>query len=142
MRVSAQVIEDVLGAAKRWFRVDDPLRVGGRRKPCTEGPGITQRFEVTEEAQRARSKCAVQLLQEMSAEEAREHPNRQEEAGATGDPTFAVRCNTAARNDAMNVRVVKQILAQGMQDRDEADLGTQVLRVAGNRAHCLGAGAK
>lgn len=42
----------------------------------------------------------------------------------------------------MHVRVVQQILPPRVQDRNEADLGAQVLRIGGDRAQCPGAGAK
>jgi hypothetical protein len=35
-----------------------------------------------------------------------------------------------------------QVLPPGVQDRDEADLGTQVFRISGDRAQGLGTGAK
>jgi hypothetical protein len=46
MRVAAQVIEYLRGAAKRWFRVDDPLRVSGGREPGGERSRVTQRLEL------------------------------------------------------------------------------------------------
>jgi hypothetical protein len=40
------------------------------------------------------------------------------------------------------MRVMLQILSPRMQDREEADLGAQVLRIGGDRAQRFGAGAK
>ena len=55
-------------------------------------------------------------------------------------PTPAVGTQTAARDHTMQMRVMQQILAPGMQDGDEADLGAQVLRVGGDGAQGLGGG--
>jgi hypothetical protein len=38
------------------------------------------------------------------------------------------------------MRVMQQVLAPGVQDGDETDLGTQVLRVGGDGAQGLGGG--
>src|SRR4051794_10211457 len=40
----------------------------------------------------------------------------------------------------MNVRMVLQVLAPGMEHRDEADLSTEVARIGGDRAQCFGCG--
>lgn len=42
----------------------------------------------------------------------------------------------------MQVRVVQQVLAPGVQHREEADLGTQVLGIGGDGAQRLGGGAE
>ena len=42
----------------------------------------------------------------------------------------------------MQMRVMQQILAPGMQNGDETDLGTQVLWIGGDRAQGLGGGMK
>jgi len=106
MRVAAQVIEHLCGAAKRWFRVDDPLRVSSGREPGGERSRITQRLELAMEAQRAGIERAVQLVEKEPPEEPREDPNGQEEAWPAGDPAFAVRGDAAARYHAMHVRMV------------------------------------
>ena len=142
LRVAAQVIEHLCGAAKGWFRVDDPLRVSSGREPGGERSRVTQRFELAMEAQRAGVERAAQLVEKEPPEEPREHPNGQEEAGPAGDPALAVRGDAAAGYDAVHVRMVQQVLPPRVQDRDEADLRAQVLRIGGDRAQRLGAGAK
>ena len=68
--------------------------------------GVRQCGQVTEELQLS---CVVRhqkLLQEQSAEQPREDPDREEESGPAGDPTLAVRRDAAARHDDVDVRVV------------------------------------
>lgn len=83
-----------------------------------------------------------QLRQEQAPEQPRQHAHRQEEARATGDPALAVRSHPAAGYDAVQVRVVQQVLAPGVQDGDEADLGAQVSAIGGDGAQGLGGGVE
>ncbi len=43
-----------------------------------------------------------------------------------------IRRKAAAGDDTMHVRMVHQILAPGMQDRNEADVSAEVFRIGGN----------
>ena len=95
-----------------------------------------------EEVQLAGVECATQLRDEQTPKQSRQHTHRQEEAGPAGDPTLAIRRDAAARYHAVQVRVMQQVLTPGVQDRDEADLGAQVLGVRCNRAQRLGGGAE
>ena len=142
MRVAAQVIEHLCGAAKRWFRVDDPLRVNGGREPGGERSRLPQRLELAMEAQRAGVERAAQLVEKEPPEEPREHPHGQEETRSAGDPALAGRGNAAARYHAVDVRMVQQVLPPRVQDREEADLRARVFRIGGDRAQRRSAGAE
>ena len=48
------------------------------------------------------------------------------------DPVGAVGGETSGRNDAVEVRMSQQVLSPGMQDRKEANVGSQVARIAGD----------
>jgi len=48
----------------------------------------------------------LEVLEEQAPEQAREHADGEEEAGAAGDPMLAIRGDPAARNDAMEVGMV------------------------------------
>src|ERR1700730_3284514 len=79
------------------------------------------------------------MFEEQASEQAREHPNRQEEAwSTTGDPSAAVRGQPAAWDDAMQMRMIKQLLPPGVQHGEEANLGTQVLWIGGQGPRRLG----
>ena len=81
-----------------------------------------------------------QLLQEQPAEQAREHAHRQEEAGPARHPALAVERDAAARHDHVDVRVMGQRRAPGMEHRGDADAGAEVLGVGGDRDQGLGRG--
>ncbi len=55
---------------------------------------------------------------------------------------LAISTKTSAWQDTMQMRVMLQILAPGMEYSDEADLSTQVLGGYGNGAQCFGGGVK
>jgi hypothetical protein len=52
-----------------------------------------------------------QSFEEPAAEEAREHPHGQKEAGPAGNPALAVGRKAAARDDDMGVRMVSPMRA-------------------------------
>ena len=84
----------------------------------------------------------LQLPQEQSAEQPRQHAHRQEEAGAASDPARAVERGAAAGHHAMDVRMMLQGLAPGVEHRGHADLGAEMLGIGGDGGERLGRGAE
>jgi hypothetical protein len=78
------------------------------------------------------------FFQEATPEQPREHPHRQEEPRPASDPALAIGCKSAARNDAVNVRMVRQRRAPGVQHQRGADAGTKVLGIGGDPDQRLG----
>ena len=70
-----------------------------------EGGRLGERGQLSEEIQRPGIEGRPQPFQEPPAIKAREHPDRQEEAGTAGDPAALGR-QPAARQDAMDMRVM------------------------------------
>src|SRR5258708_1570925 len=85
----------------------------------------------TEDAQLAGVEGLLQILQEQSAEQAGQHPHGQEEAGAAGDPPGAIRRDSAARNDTMEMGMENQVLSPTMEHGKEADFGSQMFGIGG-----------
>ena len=79
-------------------------------------------------------------FEEEAAEQAREHAHRQEEAGLAGDPARPVRRQAAAGNDDVDVRMVGQRRAPGVEHGGEADARAQMLRIGGDGGQRLGGG--
>jgi hypothetical protein len=75
-------------------------------EPGGEGRGLGKTGKVAEEAQLAGVECLLEVLQEQSTKQAREHAHRQEEVGAASDPARAVERGAATRHHAMNMRMV------------------------------------
>jgi hypothetical protein len=79
-------------------------------------------------------------FEEEAAEQAGEHAHGQEEAGLAGDPARTVRRQAAAGNDDVDVRMMAERRAPGMQYGGQADARAQMLRVGGNRGQRLRCG--
>ena len=81
-----------------------------------------------------------EAVEEEPAEETRQHAHRQKEAGLAGDPARSIRRQPAAGNDDVDVRMVGQRRAPGVQDGGEADAPAQMLRIIGDGGECLRGG--
>src|ERR1700737_2052947 len=55
-------------------------------------------------------------------------------------PSQAVCRNNATGHDAVEVRMMVEVLAPGVQHGRDADLGAEVLRIGGDRQEALGGG--
>ena len=82
------------------------------------------------------------MPKKQAAEQTGEDSHRQEESCSTLDPPQAVGRESSAGNDAMEVRMVEQVLSPGVKYGEESDFGTQVLRIGGDDAQCLGCGTE
>ena len=107
MGIAAEIVEHLLGSAERAFGVDDPGDAAQRGEVAGEGGRFGECGEVAEEVQLASVERIEQAFEEEAAIEPREDMDRQEEAGAAGDPATIGR-EAAARDDAMDVRARPQ----------------------------------
>ena len=93
---------------------------------------------LAEELQLATAMRRLERFEEAAAEQSRQHPHRQEEAGPAGDPACAVRRQAAAGNDAVHVGMVRERRSPGVQDQGHADVRPQMFRVGREGALGLG----
>ena len=142
MGIAPKIVEHLPGTAKGRLGVDHPFVLRCAGEVLGKRARIGQWRQVGVEPQRACIEGPLQLFEKQAPEQAREHTHRQEETGATGDPARAIRGQTAAWHHAVQMRVIQQVLAPRVQDRDTADFGTEVLRVGGNGAQGIKAGMK
>jgi hypothetical protein len=84
----------------------------------------------------------VESFQKQAAEQTRQHAHRQEETGAAGHPAVVIGGQAAAWHDAVQMRMVLEILPPGVQYGEEADLGAQVLGIACNGQQSISRGAE
>ena len=73
-----------------------------------------------------------QSSDELAAEDATEHLDRQQEAGTGSDPARVVRREAATGYYAVDMRMWSEGLSPGVQDGEEAQLGAEMLRIGGN----------
>ena len=103
-----------------------------------EGVFGGKRRQVIEERQVASCVQLRQARQEQLAEQTREHTHREEEVRPALNPAIALRRDAAARYDAMDMRVMIQVLPPRVQHAGDADRGTEMLGVRGDGGQRLG----
>ena len=81
-----------------------------------------------------------QLFEDEAAEQTRKHAHGQEEAGPAGHPSPAIERYPAARHDAVDMGVMGECRAPGVEHGGEADTGAEMLRVGGDGGERLGGG--
>jgi hypothetical protein len=137
MGVASEITEHLFRPGKWRFGEDHPVDAGQFIEPSGERGVISQVCECAGQAKLTRGDGGAQLADERVAEATGEHAHRQEEAGAASDPACLVGRDAATRDDAVQVRMMVQRLAPGVQDRDGADLGAKVVRVGADAAQRL-----
>ena len=120
MRIAGQVMQHVLGAAEGRFGIDHPVLPIKRAQEEGEVLLLMKRHALAEEAQLMAGKEAPQSGEELAAEDAAEHLDRQQEAGTGSDPACMIRRQSATGNDAVDVRMWNKCLSPGVQDGERA----------------------
>src|SRR5215471_7283802 len=131
--VTTEVIEDAVRATEWRFGIDHPVVVVQRRQIARKAVGIGQGLQFTVEMQFS---CCVGLLQITQIEfskATRKNLYWQEEAGTAGHPTAAVPGDATTRHDTVQMGMKIEGLSPRMQDAEEADLRSQVLRIGRHR---------
>jgi hypothetical protein len=91
VRVAADIVHHLLWSGERWLGVDDPFHVSRQIEMTGESLRILECLKQREELQLAGVEGLLQILQEQSPEQPREHPYGQEKVGAAGDPPSTIR---------------------------------------------------
>src|SRR6476661_2277740 len=97
MRVSAEIGQNLGGSAEGRLGIDHPFDPAQLAQPAGEGGRLSEAGKIAEEAEFTGLEGGPQLVEEQPAEEAREHTDRQKEAGLAADPPRAVRRWPATR---------------------------------------------
>ena len=137
MRIAADIVENLRRPGERSLGIGHPLSLPGRCQVAPERRRLKQMTMFGEEVQRARGERFLQVPQEQASKHPRQHPHRQKEPRPAGGPALPVRCDTAAGNQEMDVRVVGHGLTPGVHHAEEADFRTEMLGVGCDGAQCL-----
>ena len=140
--VGAKVVQHMLSPAERAFAIDHPL---GAEQPAQHRREGGRRLQVRERPVETEFSLAVEFaktLHKLTSEYTAQDFDRQEEVCGRRNPAGVIRRQSTGRNDAVNMRMMQQLLIPRVQDTEEADLRAEMLRVAGNGQQRLGAGAK
>jgi hypothetical protein len=127
--VAGEVIEDVARPAERLLGVHDPIVLA---EIVREGRGES----------RIIARGVAKGVEQFAPKDAGERTNGEEVAARAADPASSGGIETPGGHDAVQVDVERKILAPRVQDRDDAGLGSEVMRVASELAQRVGRGAE
>src|SRR5271167_1418013 len=122
----------MFGSAAGWLGIDDPF-LGTQQ--AQQGMELTGFSEVRYGAEATEFSSFISLLEEgqhLASEETAEYAHRQEEARSAGDPTGVVKSEPTGGDEAMQVRMVAQVLAPGMEYGEHSDAGTEMAWIGGD----------
>src|SRR5262245_43891072 len=129
MDVTREIGQDLLGAGEGFFGIDHPFGLAQRREVGCEGVDVLERGEIGEELKLSCCMQSLDSFEEQASEQAREHPHCKKEAALAGHPTLSVRRQATTWYDAMQMGMMLEVLAPGVQDGADADVGAEVLGV-------------
>ena len=93
---------------------------------------------VAEEAEAAGLVRGGEHLEKQPAKQPREYAHREEEIWAARHPALSIERNAAAGHDHMQMRMVSERRTPGVQHGGDADPGTKMLGIGGDRERGLG----
>jgi hypothetical protein len=125
VRIAGKIGEHALGSAEGRLGVDDERALAQGAHALGEGAGVCQRGQIAEEAEFAAAEGGGEAIKEEPAERLRQSVNGQQEVRLAADPAPAIEGDAAARNEAVDMRVMGDRLSPGMQHRDQAEPGGQ-----------------
>src|SRR6266446_1911756 len=127
MRVARQVGQDLFGSGKGPLGKDDPLLASGLAQEFGEGLGLSQGTELTVELELLSGLELLQSRAELAAKDGGESAHRKEVLSRGADPARAVAGEAATGDDAMQMVMVQQRLAPGVQDGREPQLHAETV---------------
>ena len=98
-----------------------------RRKRGVKGASCGERDEIAEEGEPTGLIQGCEPFEEEAAKQARQHAHGQEEAGLAGDPARSVRRQAAAGDDDVDMGMMGERRAPGMEHGGEADAPAEML---------------
>jgi hypothetical protein len=114
--VTTEIVHDLFGPAKRPFGIDDPFYLAQFSQEPVEHLGLGEFLELAVKLQLFLVVGVSESGHEKPAIESRENPYREKELLAPREPALPIKSNSAAGNDAVNVRVSLQVLTPGVKN--------------------------
>ena len=130
--IAAEVGKDLRSPGEGGLAVHDPFLPRSLLEWATGVPVRSTNRPVVERV--------LEQTQQRAAEDLREHAHGQEEVPAGRDPAGCFDVEPPAGDDAVDMRMVEQLLGPGVQDRGEADRGAEA--PAGDRFERRGRGGE
>ena len=126
MGIAAEVIEQMLGRAKRLFGVDNPGLLVQLFEQVVEGFRIGQRSGLTWEAKHFFSEGLLEKVEELTLEDDTESFDMEEEVFTGRDPAVLIERQSTLGDKAVEMEMIQQDLVPGMQYSSKAQGTSEV----------------
>jgi hypothetical protein len=128
--VSGEVLEHLLGPTERGLGVNDPVFASKGLEPTVPCLGMFEFVKVAVETKLMLVVGALKSGKKLSAEEPAQESNGKKESGATAHPALFIQAQSSAGNDAMEMRVMMEILPPGVQNGETGDLRPEMFWIS------------
>src|SRR4051794_27115184 len=132
VRVAREVLQQMLGSAKRRFRVDDPVMAKERSEVRAERRRIGEGGQAAGPRDHPASKRAFEAGDTLSAKHPAQHLDWQKKAEPRVHPARAIRREPADRDLTVHVRMVQQVLAPRVEYAEKSKRCAEMSRVSGD----------
>lgn len=82
----------------------------------------------------------LKRFRDLGSEDLFQDGDRQQKSRMRGYPSASVRSEASGRNDAVDMRMMFELLVPGVKHTEESDVGSESLRIPGDFDKSLGAG--
>jgi hypothetical protein len=126
MGVATKIVEHVLGAAERWFGVDDPMFAKQWSEPGGENLGLSEWSQIAGKVQLPPLKGGLEAVDELTAKYTPEHVDGKKESRVGSNPAGVIGGESAGGDHAVDMGMKLEFLVPSMQYAEKADFGTEM----------------
>jgi hypothetical protein len=140
--ISAEVLQDPLGASEGGFAIDDPLLAVERPLKGFEVFGILEMTERVGKKEIPFCEGILEEVEELPSEQGRQDPYGKEKPFTGRYPAVPVRGQTTPGDDTVEVGMAPEVLTSGMEKADNPYRCPERFRGLGQFRERLGGGAE
>src|SRR5215470_10246004 len=129
MGVTGQVVEHIFGPAEGRFGVDDPVVTKQGAEQRTKLLSILEDFLVSIESEFVLLEGSAEAGHKLAPKDAAEDLDGQEEGITRLNPAGVIGRQASGGNHRVDMGMVLQVLSPGVEDAEEADVGSKVTRI-------------
>ena len=140
--ISAEVLKNTFGAIEGRFAIDDPLLVV---EVFSEGFEVCGIFEMTETVGKHEIiffEVIVEKIKELASEQCRHHSYGKKKSSPAWFPGGAIGGESTACDNTMEMGMIHEVLAPGMENTDHSYRCTEMFRVVCKFCESLGDGTE
>jgi hypothetical protein len=130
MRITGQILQDMLRGAQGLLRIDDPFGTPEGSQEALSGLRHRQVLTATGPHQCPTTCSLLEGVQEQPPEASTEDLHREKKVWATGDPPGSVGRQAPSGEDTVEMRMMVELLTPGMEHREAAEVRPEMLGVA------------